>query len=660
MSDSDIDGGPEPVAPAVRRRAYRVSLVGRARIFLIISSAIGLWASHFDHFPDLYGTEYEYVVGFALARWELRPSTDPPPNTDYEFMQGIASGLSRSMYNVRGFIQYPVLEVAKLSVQHAVQSHVDYSANAGELDLLLRVLSDFAINLPDGSVYSVRGLLNRWQRVHQPSAVVSVKLAPPFASKVVNSEWSLLHIVSICSRLCRSQLLVPTEPGNKKLSNWLSTLPALVLTTAVRPGRSNTNTIGSQIFHEASLVIDWLDATRYMKDIQKTHDCAKVFSRLFARRSPQSSAELFGTLDYVNAETLRQARVRVDCVAMLVYRLFYKHLAESLEHASCLNVYLFADASPQWRGAELFASTFELFDGVTFIRKLLPVVSLSKTQLDAIGKCLALLWQIFLVVGPLTFWIRHFCKRVRAITTDMGVERLVVDMPDCVSELMQLHDPEFIEPAVEGYLFPRALQMPGWKHQFDLLIKRGLCSLPFFPDWLAKLKAVIGLLRDINDMEVLVKHFKAIGMQGLSEMMKNLSLPNFAHWRWGTLRDCCRELSTVLDSLIMRFDPSLFQGSRDQSQLQKVIAAFSSTLWRNLFDFIIWYTNWIGELLEWGGGCDCHEQELRDGQKVSCERKGRRLATAYEFCILALKRFLCFLRDVDLKVFIHFLNGRAC
>ena len=39
MSDSDIDGGPEPVAPAVRRGAYRVSLVGRPRIFLIISSA---------------------------------------------------------------------------------------------------------------------------------------------------------------------------------------------------------------------------------------------------------------------------------------------------------------------------------------------------------------------------------------------------------------------------------------------------------------------------------------------------------------------------------------------------------------------------------------------------------------------------------------------
>ena len=79
---------------------------------MIISSADGLWARHFDYFADLLGTDHEYAVGFAFARWELRPITDPPPNTDYEFMEGIASGLSGSSYNVRGFIQYPVLEVA--------------------------------------------------------------------------------------------------------------------------------------------------------------------------------------------------------------------------------------------------------------------------------------------------------------------------------------------------------------------------------------------------------------------------------------------------------------------------------------------------------------------------------------------------------------------
>ena len=68
----------------------------------------------------------------------------------------------------------------------------------------------------------------------------------------------------------------------------------------------NANTIGSQLFHEASLVNEWVSATRYMKDIKETVDCAKVFLRLFARRGTQSSAELLGNLDYVNYETLRQ------------------------------------------------------------------------------------------------------------------------------------------------------------------------------------------------------------------------------------------------------------------------------------------------------------------------------------------------------------------
>ena len=116
-------------------------------------------------------------------------------------------------------IQYPVLEVAKLSIPHAVQSDVDYSAHVVELDILLKILSNFTINLLDGSIYSFREILNRWQRAHQPFAVVSVKLAPPFTSKVLNSEWSLLHIVAISYRLCRSQLLVLTEPGDQKLSN---------------------------------------------------------------------------------------------------------------------------------------------------------------------------------------------------------------------------------------------------------------------------------------------------------------------------------------------------------------------------------------------------------------------------------------------------------
>ena len=43
-----------------------------------------------------------------------------------------------------------------------------------------------------------------------------------------------------------------------------------------------------------------------MKGFRSTHDCGKVFSCLFARRSPQLAAELLGNLDYVNAEQDRR------------------------------------------------------------------------------------------------------------------------------------------------------------------------------------------------------------------------------------------------------------------------------------------------------------------------------------------------------------------
>ena len=80
--------------------------------------------------------------------------------------------------------------------------------------------------------------------------------------------------------------------------------------------------------------------------------------------------------------------------------------------------------------------------------------------------------------------IRHFCSRVRAIVTDMGVERKLADMVDCIDEFMLCHDPKYrdLGPADRvSHLFPRALQMGGWKHIWDGLIQKGLCSLRFLP-----------------------------------------------------------------------------------------------------------------------------------------------------------------------------------
>ena len=56
----------------------------------------------------------------------------------------------------------------------------------------------------------------------------------------------------------------------------------------------------------------------HVKDTQKA---AEAWSDLFARRSGVTGHHLLGTLEKVHAERLRQARVRLDAVAMKVWRL---------------------------------------------------------------------------------------------------------------------------------------------------------------------------------------------------------------------------------------------------------------------------------------------------------------------------------------------------
>jgi hypothetical protein len=51
-------------------------------------------------------------------------------------------------------------------------------------------------------------------------------------------------------------------------------------------------------------------------------------------------------------------------------------------------------------------------------------------MLSAIGKGYALLWIIFLMCGSRPERMRGFLNCVFAINTDMGTERLVVDLPD--------------------------------------------------------------------------------------------------------------------------------------------------------------------------------------------------------------------------------------
>ena len=89
-------------------------------------------------------------------------------------------------------------------------------------------------------------------------------------------------------------------------------------------------------------------------------------------------------------ESLRRARTRADLCAMLVVRAWF----ESMDFRE-VNLHVFADASPQWRGVELFSATLDIMiPRQQFHRRmLLPMVSLRNCDLDWVGKTLTLLWQ---------------------------------------------------------------------------------------------------------------------------------------------------------------------------------------------------------------------------------------------------------------------------
>lgn len=268
-------------------------------------------------------------------------------------------------------------------------------------------------------------LLRRWRKECAKVAPVFVTMAPAVAHLLVRGLAACLHCVPVTRRTARKQLLVSSEPPAVQMKAFLAegagAAPEAHSPTPQRVPK------WALAMAKPDLVLDWLDASQYIKDLRKIGAAAMPFSRVFSHGSGSSSGRLTRNLQLVGYSTLRMARMRLDCTAMLVWRRFW---AQTMAAASDrVQVYIFCDASPTWRGVELWAASFDLYDGERFLRRLFPCVALSSQMVDAVGKTMALLWQIFLLVGPSIDMVRRFCGRVRGIVTDMGVERKICNMP---------------------------------------------------------------------------------------------------------------------------------------------------------------------------------------------------------------------------------------
>ena len=94
-----------------------------------------------------------------------------------------------------------------------------------------------------------------------------------------------------------------------------------------------------------------LDAIRYSKSLRSAPQAKDAWARVIARG--QEDPSQLQDVREVNYETLRLARVRLH--AFQCSETFFHS-----QQTDVIDLIIFSDGSPQWRGVEMLASSFDL------------------------------------------------------------------------------------------------------------------------------------------------------------------------------------------------------------------------------------------------------------------------------------------------------------
>ena len=143
--------------------------------------------------------------------------------------------------------------------------------------------------------------------------------------------------------------------------------------------------------------IEFLAASSLTCSIRAMPKSSKVWTDITKRRSHLDTLDVPKTPSY---DVLRRTRIRFDIALMLAFRLWFQNLISS---GVPFFLFVYMDASPQWRGRELFAASIDvvrIVDGERlYSRHLLPLINLGTAYRSSYGKTWAFLWMLVLVCG---------------------------------------------------------------------------------------------------------------------------------------------------------------------------------------------------------------------------------------------------------------------
>ena len=165
---------------------------------------------------------------------------------------------------------------------------------------------------------------------------------------------------------------------------------------------------------------------------------------------------------------------------------------------------------------------------------------------------------------------------VYGATTDRGVEMVLAGCSDLLPEFFRAQGVTCILPR-KGYVFAKAVWVPGFQHLRDGAIEQALAALELRPSWMVTLRQAMRFLRIDARREGVVKAIAAAAVETKYARAKPLG---FAEWRWGTLADMTAWLESA--SVPLQRDlgnENLFRGAQDAQAGREVCRAMKERRW---------------------------------------------------------------------------------
>lgn len=127
---------------------------------------------------------------------------------------------------------------------------------------------------------------------------------------------------------------------------------------------------GSAGVRDPLIMLRWLEISQDLKQQRKAGLALTCFTGLLSDSGVANAEELVARVKNAGGTLLVKSRVTLDCTANLLHRQWWASICTE----AGVSVHIFCDASPQWRGIELFATSVDFIVGGQLFRRLAPLV----------------------------------------------------------------------------------------------------------------------------------------------------------------------------------------------------------------------------------------------------------------------------------------------